>query len=731
MAHQHPRFVTLHVPYSPTALPSAASAPDRVDAEKDEAKYISRSLSPPLPTIPDLNSRAYLLVNLLGHYLPAAQVFAAVSDVHPPRLTVRVADAAEKCIALRLAAELCVSGDAIDLCVDLSVHPSTSFFLTTSVIAAARADASFSLAVQYAIMVLLRTVLDASIELWDKDALAAATVVAAAAVAVAAGAPTGGAVVRGACTGSPVSAACGPPVEIRVAVCAEQLALADAVCTVIRDAFSPECVCISAVVRTVHNLTGSFPPLMEAASIRVRDMTQPATHPGFSSSFTAIVPAVDAGLPASAGAAGTAAPASTGGAAAAARSAGGVVGAPLQLPPGAVEIPTLYKPGHAAASGIKGRMTVSAYAVVDGTVAVVSTGHELGDSPAPVMCLQTRDTPLDLLVYSNPPGGSGTCRPFMLANSSDAIPHAPRIPVDARPARATTVMIKVTADVSLSLLQRQATAAEADLVPVDVLSRQQVVELSGPHSALGLVAYDDVRGPILFAGCTVPGALRALSIVGLVIKRVPHALPAVGSPGDASVTAIAPIIMMVTYISTHDSSAVGAGAAPAAGDSGGPCIRPGGGGVVASRLHTRPAGLYLQRVHLWWQKRRRGGWPSAQVLRAHPCGTCSCAAALCTGRPRRNWRCVADVHATQRGTARAAGGAEGAAGGGSCSRYRDNSRSSASRSSSRSGDSSRPVTSHALLPLCCSVWSVSASGPYLGPSSLALPVRSLFMACHG
>jgi hypothetical protein len=76
--------------------------------------------------------------------------------------------------------------------------------------------------------------------------------------------------------------ACRPRIEIRVAVPEDELAVADAVVSVIRDALSPECVFISAVVRSSHNLTGPFPSLLSAATVRFHEMTELVPHPAFS-----------------------------------------------------------------------------------------------------------------------------------------------------------------------------------------------------------------------------------------------------------------------------------------------------------------------------------------------------------------------------------------------------------------------------------------------------------------
>ena len=499
------------------------------------------------------NRKLSVLFIVLGDYLPNARFFSAFSAPESgqlSRLSATVANDCEMSIVLQLARELGVIRDSIEVRVDRSISPSSNYFLTKSVIAAIRADSTGILAVNIALCMLQRTVLDASVELWDVDALCASL-------------PTA---VRSAEPLDGVSCENAPRIEVRVAVCAEQLATADAVVQTIRAALPKECLCISAVVRTTHNLTGPMPPLSAGASVRLRRLSQPATHPDFSPKFSAVISAADAGvIAASTGPDGAGSSLSPPLAMATSGAGVSAVTYVLPLPPGAVEIPVAYKEGSASRENVAGRMTAGAYMRINGLVGIVSAGHGLsGDLTA---CLQTPDTPLKLLAFVNPPSGltSGAPTSFTVALSSDAVPHAARI-LDTAPAeQAVRVLSEMFADVSLFVLARQATAEEDDLVPASVLSRQQAVqESTGPHPILGLVAYDDAKGAVLFTGSTMPGVHRRLNIVGIVVKRLPIFLPA-GGTSAASVT------RMVTYLSTADEDG-----APSMGDSGGACFRPGG-----------------------------------------------------------------------------------------------------------------------------------------------------------
>lgn len=513
--------------------------------------------SPPVPqqsaAVSDLGDRLRTLAKRTGDYVPAAGVHFESSRHGPSSLSIRVADVSEMNVLRQVAAELGVTpSDAFDVVVDDSVRPSTSYFLTDSVIAGARADVSGELAVKVALRVLGCTVLDARVELWDLNALDAL---------VAAG--------REGCTGEGTQAdsgagrsldvaraAKGPRTEVRVCVRAEQFAVADAAVRTLRAALPSDCLCISAVVGESHNLTGPLPPLSFGAPVRVKDMPQPPTHRDFPCVFEAFVDPT-AAEPVDPTAAGPGDAAS-------------------RTPPSTAvaSIPARYdkSTAHGAVASAKGRMTVSAYLRVNGRLGVASAGHELG--PDPVACLMSPDTPLTLRLFVNPPA----CLPapfFTVANSSDAYPNAHRIEDGDPPATAVSVLVAAHADVSLFMFDRETTSEEEDLVPVPVRSRSQaVLESTGPHPVLGLVPYEVVHGPLLFAGCTAPGQLRILHNVGLCVKRLPVAMS-----GGATPTS------MFTYICVHDGAA-SSGPPPAHGDSGGPAFQPSsipeGGGCIGA-----------------------------------------------------------------------------------------------------------------------------------------------------
>jgi hypothetical protein len=472
-----------------------------------------------------------MLAMRTGDYVPAAGVHFESSKGGPSSLGIRVADVAEMNVVRQVAAELCVPIDAFDVVVDSRVRPSTSYFLTESVIAEARADASGELAIKVALKVLRCTVLDARVELWDLDALDAL---------FSAGAVEGTRTDSdGAGSGPYVSkAAKGPRTEVRVSVRAEQLAVADASVRTLSAALPSNCLCISAVVGESHNLTGPLPSLTYGASVRVKDMPQPATHSKFPRLFDAFVDPTPTG---------------PGGAASGALPSAAVASIPARYDKSTV---------HGAVASAKGRMTASAYLRVNGRLGVASAGHELG--PAPVACLMTMDTPLTLKLFVNPP--ASLCAPyFTIANSSDAYPNARRIEDGDPPATAVSVLVAAHADVSLFMIDRETTTEEEDLVPVAVSSRMQAVEgleSSKPLSVLGLVPYEVARGPLLFAGCTEPGRLRTIYNVGLCVKRLPLEMS-----GGAAPTS------MFTYICVHDGDPL-SGPPPAHGDSGGPAFKP-------------------------------------------------------------------------------------------------------------------------------------------------------------
>ena len=487
------------------------------------------------PSMPTTDDRLRMFATRMGDYVPAAGVHFESSKGGPSSLGIRVADVAEMNVVRQVAAELGVPSDAFHVVVDSTVRPSTSYFLTDSVVAGARADTSGELALQVALRVLRCTVLDARVELWDLNALDALNI-----------AGREGCTGEGAqtCSGGAGSAphvgkaAKGPRTEVRVSVRAEQLALADAAVRTLRAALPSDCLCISAVVGESHNLTGPLPPLTFGASVRVKDMPQPATHCGFPLVFEAFVDSTAAG---------------PGGAASGA------------LPSAAVAIiPARYDKStvHGAVASAKGRMTASAYLRVNGRLGVASAGLELGLDP--VACLMTMDTPLTLKLFVNPPACLSAPY-FTIANSSDAYPNARRIEDGDPPATAVSVLVAAHADVSLFMINRETTIEEEDLVPVAVSSRTQAVEgleSSKPLCVLGLVPYEVARGPLLFAGCTVPGQLRTLHNVGLCVKRLPVAMS-----GGAAPTS------MFTHICVHDG-APSSGPPPAHGDSGGPAFRP-------------------------------------------------------------------------------------------------------------------------------------------------------------
>ena len=156
--------------------------------------------------------------------------------------------------------------------------------------------------------------------------------------------------------------------------------MADAAVETLRAALPSDCLCISAVIGESHNLTGPWPPLSHGASIRVKEMSQPATHPEFQRSFEAFVEPTDMAT--------TCTASSGSGSMSAGGAAAGVA------PSAAVDsIPARYdlRTVHGAVASAKGRMTVSAYARVNDRLCVVSAAHELG--PDPLLAFSTR-TPL-------------------------------------------------------------------------------------------------------------------------------------------------------------------------------------------------------------------------------------------------------------------------------------------------------------------------------------------------
>jgi hypothetical protein len=130
--------------------------------------------------------------------------------------------------------------------------------------------------------------------------------------------------------------------------------------------------------------------------------------------------------------------------------------------------------------------------------------------------------------------------------------------------KAFNVLVEACADIGVWRPAREPTAEELDMVRVPVLTRSQtllgVPASLGTHPFLGLVAFDDSKGPLLFAGCTAPGLVRRLRKVGVAKKRMPlrHGAPAQ--------------YFVFTDIAIHNGGPDD-GPAPTEGDSGGAVFR--------------------------------------------------------------------------------------------------------------------------------------------------------------
>ena len=307
-----PRAILLNelcLPTSPTQPPAGhLAAPAAPSNSKKPVPAASVSLHPaPAVHLHDdairmagLDERLRALAKVSGDYVPAASTCFQASSSGPSTLIIRVADVAESNVVRQIAAELGVPSDAFDVDVDSRIRPSTSYILTACNIADARADASGELAVKIALYVLQRTVLDASVELWDLNATDTLPATwlrvggrADSGVDTESGSAGGASVTGMRPTGGHDKSSLGPRTEVRVCVRAEHIAVADAAVETLRAALPSDCLCISAVIGESHYLTGPWPPLSHGASIRVKEMSQPATHPEFQRSFEAFVEPTD------------------------------------------------------------------------------------------------------------------------------------------------------------------------------------------------------------------------------------------------------------------------------------------------------------------------------------------------------------------------------------------------------------------------------------------------------
>jgi hypothetical protein len=436
---------------------------------------------------------------------------------------ITVASCTERDVAVQCSAELNLPLSTFQVIVDTSQRTSLSFWLNNLAVAAAKAGPTCEATARLALYVLERSVLNGVFEMWDLCALDK--------------------VWRQRRSNDSADLR-GPFMEIRVSVSEVNLAAAEAVVLAVNDVLHHAHLIISAVLGEERDLIGPFPSLSRGSALHV-DAIWPASHPQYPTQSDAYLTELPTGVYAgqrSGVAAGT-------------------------VPPQhlAVQVKLTDALAVEEETVCGGVFTLGAYVKFNSSVYTITAGHKLGS----FVTNSYLDVPENKLVFMgavNPPACSQTPT-FFLADSADAIPYVARI-VSATPAFAVDAVVRAHADVGVFLLDRPMSEEELNMVPVPVHTRHESLLITpdtfGPQFPyLGLVAYEDGAGPLLFAGCTHPGLLRTLHKVGVAKKRVELTR---GSTGAAVVSWI------FTDIAVHDGRPE-SGPCPANGDSGGPVMR--------------------------------------------------------------------------------------------------------------------------------------------------------------